>query len=152
MPTLGPLLEASQFCFSSYVPGLLQAAAPSLDYRASQSDWASLFMRPARGRRGTPVDLCLAQMQSMLVFTASYYRDFSSWHWCPRLRTWVWNWDPMCSSRNLYRHKIVNCHIMSLSLLLVFLCGFFFISFVMVMGLLFSWSSGVTDGCLVILV
>lgn len=118
----------------------------------SVCEWASLFIGSTRGRPGTPVDLCLTQMQSMLVFTASYYGDFSSWHCCPRLRTWVWNWDSMCSSGGISTAKIVNCHIMSPSLLLVFLCGFFFISFVRVMGLLFSWSSGVTDGCLVILV
>lgn len=115
--------------------------------------WVSKSVHGLHKRKAwTPVDLYLTQMQSMLVFTASYYGDFSSWHWCPRLRTWVWNWNPTCSSGGISTAKIVNCHIKSPSLLLVFLCGFFFISFVMVMGLLFSWSSGVTDGCLVILV
>ena len=65
-----------------------------------QSKWVceqAICTGPSGGRSGTAADLCLTQVQSMLVFTASCYRDFSSRHLCPGLGVWLWSWDPCAS-------------------------------------------------------
>lgn len=80
-----PHLEASQFSSSPYV---LQAAAPALKPRASES-----VHGPLRGMPGIPATLCLTQMQFSLISTVKYYGDSSFWHWCSKLGSSLWGWD-----------------------------------------------------------
>lgn len=54
----------------------------------SKSIWSSL-----KGMPGPPIVLCLTRPQCLLVFTASRYGNFPSWHCNPVLGSLVWGWD-----------------------------------------------------------
>ena len=88
-----------------------------------------------------------------MVFTASSYGHFSSWHWNPGLEGLVWGWNPlllMGSSATEMSLPIFIWHTCMWDQPVPHFyptyqswCGFFFKS--LVVGLAFSWISGCTE-------
>ena len=100
-----PCSEAKQFSYSLYVAGTFQAAVPSLEFRMNVCEWMNLCLGPLRGRLDFSAVLGLIWMEFLLIFSARYCGDYSSWLWCSRLQSLMWDWDP-----SLLRGELHNWH------------------------------------------
>ncbi|KAF6109551.1 hypothetical protein HJG60_010819 [Phyllostomus discolor] len=65
-----------------------------MELRASECEQASMC-RPLEKGVWSPQALHLTQTQSPPLSKVTCYRAPSPWHWCPRLGSLVWGWDPL---------------------------------------------------------
>lgn len=61
---------------------------------------------PFKRMPGSTAAIQLTQTDSLLIFTVSCCGNSSSWHWCSRLESPVWGWDPLLLSGGLHSRDI----------------------------------------------